>query len=198
MTTRRTIRAIVPGAVRPGRMPPSFSAGSFCLSAPEGRLGACAWALRGSTEHQEPQSAPQSGRKDEKDHFHDHASEVRQGPRRHLRHHLARRRAMPRRHHDPRGEARSRRAARRHGRRHHRGRLPDRLGRRLRRRARDRQARQERGDLRPLARRAQGHRPLRRGDQAGQAQAHPHLPLHLAGAHEVQAAEGAARGATRW
>ena len=40
----------------------------------------------------------------------------------------------------------------------------------------------------------QGHRPLRRGDQAGQAQAHPHLPLHLAGAHEVQAAEGAARG----
>ena len=59
---------------------------------------------------------------------------------------------------------------------------------------RDRQARQERGDLRALARGAQGHRPLRRGDQAGQAQAHPHLPLHLAGAHEIQAAEGAARG----
>ena len=34
------------------------------------------------------------------------------------------------------------------GRRHHRGRLPDRLGRRFRRRARDRQARQERGDVR--------------------------------------------------
>ena len=45
-----------------------------------------------------------------------------------------------------------------------------------------------------VARRAQGHRPLRRGDQAGQAQAHPHLHLHLAGAHEVQAAEGAAGG----
>ena len=43
-------------------------------------------------------------------------------------------------------------------------------------------------------RRLQGHRPLRRGDQAGQAQAHPHLPLHLAGAHEIQAPEGAARG----
>ena len=64
----------------------------------------------------------------------------------------------------------------------------------FRRRQRDRQARQERRDLRALARRAEGHRPLRRGDQAGQAQAHPHLPLHLAGAHEIQAAEGAARG----
>ena len=101
---------------------------------------------------------------------------------------------MPGRDHDPRGEARSRRAARRDGRRHHRGRLSDRLGRRLRRRQRDRQARQEFGDLRALARRLQGHRPLRRGHQAGQAQAHPHLPLHLAGAHEIQAAEGAARG----
>ena len=40
----------------------------------------------------------------------------------------------------------------------------------------------------------QGHRPLRRGDQAGQARAHPHLPLHLAGAHEMEAAEGAAGG----
>ena len=60
---------------------------------------------------------------------------------------------------------------------------------------RDRQAREERGDLRPLARGLQRHRPLRRGDQAGRAQAHPHLPVHLAGAHEVEAAEGAARGA---
>ena len=57
MSTRRTIRAIAPGAVRPGRMLPSFSAGSCCLSAPEGRLGVCAWALRGFAEHQEPQSA---------------------------------------------------------------------------------------------------------------------------------------------
>ena len=30
------------------------------------------------------------------------------------------------------------------------------------------------------------------------APAHPHLPLHLAGPHEVQAAEGAGRGAARW
>ena len=49
--------------------------------------------------------------------------------------------------------------------------------------------------VRPLARGVQGHRPLRRGDQAGRAQAHPHLPVHLAGAHEVEAAEGAAPGA---
>ena len=34
----------------PGLMPLSFSAGSCCLSAPEGRLGACAWALRGFAE----------------------------------------------------------------------------------------------------------------------------------------------------
>ena len=108
---------------------------------------------------------------------------------------LARRRAMPRRDHDARGEDRSRRTARHHGRRHHRGGLPDRLGRRLRRRQRDRQAHQECRGVRPLARRLQRHRPLRRGDQAGRAQAHPHLPLHLAGAHEVEAPEGAARGA---
>ncbi len=100
---------------------------------------------------------------------------------------------MPRRHHDARGEARSRRAARRHGRRHHRSRLSDRVGRRLRRRQRNRQARQKRGDLRAGACRLQGHRSLRRSDQAGQAAAHPHLPVHLAGAHEIQAAEGAAR-----
>ena len=66
------------------------------------------------------------------------------------------------------------------------------------RRARDRQAHQERRRLRPLARGVQRHRPLRRGDQAGRAQAHPHLPLHLAGAHEVEAAEGAAAGARAW
>ena len=30
------------------------------------------------------------------------------------------------------------------------------------------------------------------------AEAHPYLPLHLAGAHEIQAAEGAARGLSRW
>ena len=216
----------------PARLPPSFSAGSCCLSAPEGRLGACAWALRGfrritsnrrafrlsgdrsaarkarqlqvervRTQNRyplllnalwRPKQRPRAP--SEKDLFHDQPDEVRQGPRRHLRHHLARRRAMPRRHHDPRGEARSRRTPRRHGRRHHRGRLSDRLRRRFRRRPRDRAARQEFGDLRALAGRVQGHRPLRRGDQAGQAQAHPHLPVHLAGAHEIQAAEGAARG----
>ena len=53
---------------------------------------------------------------------------------------------------------------------------------------------QERRHLRAFACRLQGHRPLRGGDQAGQAQAHPHVPVHLAGAHEIQAAEGAARG----
>ena len=102
---------------------------------------------------------------------------------------------MPGRDHDARGEDRSRRIARHHGRRHHRGGLPDRLRRRFRRRERDRQAHQERGRMRPLARGVQRHRPLRRGDQAGRAQAHPHLPVHLAGAHEVEAAEGAAPGA---
>ncbi len=40
----------------------------------------------------------------------------------------------------------------------------------------------------------QRYRSLRRGDQAGQAQAHPHVPVHLAGAYEIQAPEGAARG----
>ena len=122
------------------------------------------------------------------------AGKVREGPRHHFRHHLARRRAMPRRHHDSRREARGRRDARRHGRRRHRGRLSDRLRRRFRRGQRDRQALQECGDLRARPRRLQGHRPLRRSDPAGQAAAHPHLPLHLAGAHEIQAAEGAAPG----
>ena len=50
----------------------------------------------------------------------------------------------------------------------------------------------KRGRMRALPRRFQGHRPLRRGDQAGGAQAHPYLPVHLAGAHEIQAPEGAA------
>ena len=48
--------------------------------------------------------------------------------------------------------------------------------------------------LRAGARRPEGHRPLRRGDQAGQARAHPYLHLHLAGPHEVEAADGAAEG----
>jgi 2-isopropylmalate synthase len=51
------------------------------------------------------------------------------------------------------------------------------------------------GRVRPLARGVQRHRPLRRGDQAGRAQAHHTVPVHLAGAHEVEAAEGAAPGA---
>ena len=99
---------------------------------------------------------------------------------------------MPRRHHDARGEARGRRTARPDGRRHHRGRIPGRLRGRFRRRARDRQAHQERGGLRTFSRGLQGHRPLRRGDQAGRAPPHPHLPLDLAGPHEVEAAEEAA------
>ncbi len=63
---------------------------------------------------------------------------------------------------------------------------------------RDRPAHQERGGLRTLARGLQGHRPLRRGDQAGEARPHPHLPLDLAGPHEVEAAEGRRRRSTRW
>ncbi len=52
--------------------------------------------------------------------------------------------------------------------------------------------------VRPVARRAQGHRPLRRGDQAGRAPPHPHLHLDLAGAHEAQAPARAARRCSRW
>ena len=44
----------------------------------------------------------------------------------------------------------------------------------------------------------QGHRPRRRGDQAGAARPHPHLHLDLAGPHEVEAADGAGRRSTRW
>src|SRR4029079_19824980 len=49
-------------------MPPSVAAGSCCLSAPEGRLGACAWALRGfaeapgTPERQHPKGEAQSER----------------------------------------------------------------------------------------------------------------------------------------
>src|ERR1700691_3505359 len=47
---------------------PSFSAGSCCLSPPEGRLGVCAWALRGrlkATEPHERPDPPSGGRKRE-------------------------------------------------------------------------------------------------------------------------------------
>src|SRR5262249_23701477 len=99
---------------------------------------------------------------------------------------------MPRRHHDARGKARSRGDARHNGRRRDRGRFPDRLRRRFRRRQRDRQAQQKRRGLRPFPRRLQGHRLLRGSDQARSAAAYPYLPVHLAGAHEIQAPEGAA------
>src|SRR3984885_1271476 len=48
-------------------MLPSFSAGSCCLAPPEGRLGVCAWALRGPLKPPEPTSAliPSGGRKRE-------------------------------------------------------------------------------------------------------------------------------------
>ena len=48
--------------------------------------------------------------------------------------------------------------------------------------------------MRPLPRRAEGHRPLRRGDPAGRTRPHPHLHLDLAGPHEVEAADGARAG----
>ena len=93
-----------------------------------------------------------------------------------------------------RGEARSRRDARRHGRRRHRGRLSDRLGRRFPGRQRDRQAHQERRDLRPrpapapkdIDRCAEAIKPAERG------RIHTFI-VDLAGAHEVQAADGAGR-----
>ena len=120
---------------------------------------------------------------------------VRQGPRRHLRHHVARRRAMPRRHHDHEEKLEVAELLDADGRRHHRGRLSDRLGRRLRGRARDRQAHQECGRCRACARGVQGHRPRAEAIKPAPRRPHPYLRLDLAGAHEVQAAEGAARGA---
>ncbi len=71
-----------------------------------------------------------------------------------------------------------------HGRRRHRGRLPDRLGRRLRGRQRDRQAHQECRWSAGLSR--AGQKDIDRCAEAikpGQARPHPHLPVHLAGAH---------------
>ena len=66
---------------------------------------------------------------------------------------------------------------------------------RLRGGLRDRQARQARGGVRAVAGRREGHRPGRRGGEARQAAAHPHLHLHLAGAPQVQAAEVGRAGA---
>ena len=57
MSTRRDFRAMTREAVSARPALPSFSAGSCSLSPPEGRLGVCAWALRGSTEATEPTSA---------------------------------------------------------------------------------------------------------------------------------------------
>ena len=116
-------------------------------------------------------------------------------PRRHFRHHLARRRAMPRRHHDLRGEARSRRAARRDGRRHHRGRLPHREPGRFRERPGDRPAVEEFGDLRARPRASEGHRRLRRRDQAGAAGPHSHLHRHLAAPSQISDEHRRGRGA---
>ncbi len=49
-------------------------------------------------------------------------------------------------------------------------------------------------DRRPCPRRPEGHRPRRRSNPTGPARPHPHLHFDLAGAHEIQAPEGAARG----
>src|SRR3982074_844953 len=49
------IAARSPGVRTPE--PPSFLGLSFCLPAPEGRPGVCAWALRGGAET-EPQERP--------------------------------------------------------------------------------------------------------------------------------------------
>ena len=116
----------------------------------------------------------------------------------HFRYNLARRRAVPRRHHDLRGEAGGRRLPRRHGRRHHRGGLPDRLRRRLPGRPRDRQALEELGGVRAVARRRGRHRPRRRGREARRTPARPHLHLHLARAQEAQADEDRRSRCWRW
>ena len=48
---------------------------------------------------------------------------------------------------------------------------------------------------RPVARQPPRHRPRRRGVAVRRAEAHPHLHLHQPAAHEVQAADGAGKGA---
>ncbi len=96
--------------------PPACCPGSFCfLAAPEGRPGACAWALRGSSRQTEPtarrqrstgSAAPSRTPSQDRDHRDRRPRPpYRQGPRHHLRHHPARRRAVARRLHDLRGEA---------------------------------------------------------------------------------------------
>ena len=57
MSPRRFICAIAPGAAE-AYPAAALIAGSWRLRAPEGRLGACAWALRGFAEHQEPHGRP--------------------------------------------------------------------------------------------------------------------------------------------
>ena len=52
----------------PGPVLPSFSAGSF-LAAPEGRLGVCAWALRGFNGSEQTPAAPAKGADDQKESF---------------------------------------------------------------------------------------------------------------------------------
>ena len=113
----------------------------------------------------------------------------------HLRHHFARRGAMPRRHHDLRGEARSGGSPRRDGRRYHRGGLPDRLRGGFQQRPGNRPPRQEGGDLRPGARAIQGHRPLRRSDQARRPRPHSHLHRHLAAPSQISDEHRRERGA---
>src|SRR5262245_66397748 len=56
-----------PRGLRPPPAAPSFSAGSCSLPSPEGRLGVCAWALRGRG--RKPRSARAKGASHEKDHI---------------------------------------------------------------------------------------------------------------------------------
>src|SRR6185437_4021304 len=53
-----------PGAFWPGRVVPLFLGGSFFFLKPSGRHGGCAWALRGSVKHQEPQSASRGAKRE--------------------------------------------------------------------------------------------------------------------------------------
>ncbi len=57
---------------------------------------------------------------------------------------------------------------------------------------------QERGGVRAVARRPEGPRPLRRGDQAGQARRIHTFISTSPVQHEVEAADAARAGPTRW
>ena len=193
MTTRQDHLRDLPGGESCARGLPH--SGHAPAAYPPLRAG---WAFtpgHSGDERMNPLAAPKAAYSIRRNVCHEHPDPVREGPRRHLRHHLARRRAVPRRHHDA-----SRRSSKSPS-------CSTTMGVDIIEAGFPIASDGDFDAVNEIAKRAknavicglsralaEGHRPLRRGDQAGQAQAHPHLPLHLAGAHEIQAAEGAARG----